>query len=266
MAEKKVRLQKVLAAAGFGSRRRCEELILDGLVQVNGKTVSTLPVLTDPQNDRIQVGSRVLKRQAKVYIMLNKPKGVICALLDPDDKPTVRDLLVGVGQRVFPVGRLDAQSQGLVLMTNDGELTQRLTHPKYGVPKVYVAQVKGKATGQMVATLKSGVRLSEGLARASGVKIVRRGNDRSTLEITLREGRNRQVRRMLAKVGHPVQRLTRVKIGPLSLRGVKTGRFRPLSAIELKNLKAAAQGAGGRSESPVRRKTQKSALGRGAVT
>ncbi len=118
----------------------------------------------------------------------------------------------------------------------------------------------------MVATVKSGVRLSEGLARASGVKIVRRGNDRSTLEITLREGRNRQVRRMLAKVGHPVQRLTRVKIGPLSLRGVKTGRFRPLSTIELKNLKEAVHGADARSESSVRRKTPKSALGRGAAT
>jgi len=235
----KERLQKLLAAAGFGSRRACEEMILDGLVKVNGRVVMKLPVLVDPHRDTIQVGSRMLRPEKKVYFLLNKPKGVVCTLRDPRGRTTVRQLLADVPQRVFPVGRLDADSQGLVLMTNDGELNQRLTHPRYGVEKVYVAEVRGRVEGETVEKLLQGVWLAEGKARARNIHIVRRNAQRSVVQITLTEGKNRQVRRMLAKVGHPVRRLTRIRLGPLRLEGVRVGRYRPLSINELQSLRQA---------------------------
>lgn len=233
----KERLQKVLAQAGLGSRRACEQAIRDGRVQVNRETVSDLPVLVDIEQDRIHFDGRIVRFEPKVYYMLNKPEGVLCTALDPDGRKRAIDLMQGVKQRLFPVGRLDADSQGLLLMTNDGELAEKLTHPRYGVAKTYAVVVEGRITGDEVKALCDGVWLSEGRAAASRVKIVRKGPRTSLIEVVLREGRNRQVRRMLARIGHKVRRLTRVRMGPLVLKGVGAGKYRPLTAREIATLR-----------------------------
>jgi 23S rRNA pseudouridine2605 synthase len=230
------RLQKILAAAGHGSRRACEDIVLQGRVCVNGKRVSDLPVLVEPDDD-IRVDSQPIKRERKVYYLLNKPKGVVCTNWDPAGRKRAVDLLPWVQERVFPVGRLDAESQGLLLMTNDGELTAILTHPRYGVPKTYRARVKGKLTGETLVTLRKGMWLSDGRTQPARVAVAYSSRDYSVLEITLREGRNRQVRRMLAKLGHPVRELTRISIGQLDLRRLGSGRIRPLQPKEVAYLK-----------------------------
>ncbi len=231
------RLQKVLAAAGLGSRRACEELILQGRVRVNGKRVDELPVLVDSAADEVRVDGRRIRLERKVYYLLNKPEGVLCTQRDPDGRTRAVDLLAGVHQRVYPVGRLDASSQGLLLLTNDGELAAALTHPRYGVPKTYRARVKGKVTAEGLEKLRKGIWLSEGKTQPARVTVAYSSRNHSILEVTLREGRNRQVRRMLAKLGHPVRELTRIRIGPLSLRGLRVGRFRALRPAEVEQLK-----------------------------
>jgi 23S rRNA pseudouridine2605 synthase len=227
------RLQKVLAAAGVGSRRECEEIILDARVSVNGQTVSALPVLVDPEHDAIVVDGRRLRTERKVYYLLHKPKGVHCTNYDPAGRVRACDLLRGVSERVFPVGRLDADSTGLLLMTNDGELAQRLAHPRYSVPKTYRAHVSGHITGEEIDRLKKGIWLAEGKAQISAGRIIHTGRNGSVVEITLREGKNREIRRVLARLGHNVRRLMRIKIGPLSLRGLPPGGYRPLKPGEL---------------------------------
>lgn len=242
------RLQKILAAAGIASRRECEQIILDGRVRVNGKLVVTLPVLADPAHDTIVVDGRSLQRERRLYVLLHKPKGVHCTNFDPDGRPLVRNLLGGIRERLFPVGRLDADSTGLLLMTNDGELAQHLMHPRYGVPKTYRAHVAGEVTGEELASLRKGIWLAEGKTRVSEARIIHHGRDRSVVEITLREGRNREVRRVLAKLGHNVRKLMRIRIGPLSLRGLGPGEYRQLTPQELNLLRRA-----GRPERPADR-------------
>lgn len=231
------RLQKVLAAAGVASRRECEQIILDGRVRVNGKLVHSLPVIIDAARDRIVVDGKPLKGARKIYLLFHKPKGVQCTNYDPDGRTRVVDLLVGIKERLFPVGRLDADSTGLLVMTNDGDLAQRLAHPRYGVPKTYRAHVNGPITPDDLARLRKGVWLSEGKAQVSEAKIIHRGAEHSVIEITLQEGRNREVRRVLAKLGHNVRKLMRIRIGPLSLRGLPVGAFRPLTPAELRALR-----------------------------
>ena len=231
------RLQKVLAAAGFGSRRACEEMILAGRVRVNGRPVRSLPVLVNPDADEISVDGRRIRAERKVYYLLNKPKGVFCTQRDPAGRTRAVDLLVGVRERVYPVGRLDADSQGLLLMTNDGDLAAVLTHPRYGVPKTYRARVGGRIGSEHIEHLRRGVWLSGGKTRPARVRLVYGSGTHSVLEITLHEGRNRQVRRMLAKLGHPVRELTRIRIGRLSLRGLGPGQFRPLRPDEVAALR-----------------------------
>jgi len=231
------RLQKILAAAGLASRRGCEEIILDGRVTVNGRRVHTLPVLVDPEADEITVDGRPLKVDRKVYFLLHKPRGVHCTNYDPDGRPRAVDLLGGVRERVFPVGRLDAETTGLLLMTNDGELAEQLTHPRHGVPKTYRAHVNGQVTEEQLADLRKGVWLAEGKTRVSEASIIHAARDQSVVEITLREGRNREVRRVLARIGHAVRKLIRIRIGPLSLRGLGPGEFRPLTSAEVNLLK-----------------------------
>lgn len=233
------RLQRVLAAAGFGSRRACEELILEGRVSVNGERVARLPVLVDPQRDEIAVDGRPVLAEKKVYFLLHKPKGVVCTNSDPSGRTRAVDLLRGVRERVFPVGRLDEDSMGLLLMTNDGELAQRLAHPRYGVPKTYRATCAGRVTPQTLERLRGGVWLSEGRTGPAEASVIHREPESTVLEVTLREGRNREVRRVLAKLGHPVRRLVRIAIGRLSLRGIPLGAFRPLRTEELAALKRA---------------------------
>jgi 23S rRNA pseudouridine2605 synthase len=237
----KVRLQKFLSDTGVASRRHAEELILAGRVLVNDQVVDTLPVFMDPEQDRVTVDGSPVRPQRLEYFIVHKPKGVVCTNYDPAGRLRAVDLLPDLPARLFPVGRLDEESTGLLLMTNDGELAQRITHPRYGVPKTYYAEVRGRVPNDLPATMKGGVYLSEGKARASDVAIEHRSSDRSALLITLREGRNRQVRRMLAKLGHPVRKLKRVQIGPLTLRGLPVGAARRLTPRELAELRAAVQ-------------------------
>jgi 23S rRNA pseudouridine2605 synthase len=233
------RLQKVMASAGVASRRQCEELILQGVVRVNGRVVDELPAFADPQVDEITVHGRKLQEPRRVYYLLNKPKGVICTSSDPQHRPRVIDL-VPAQERVFCVGRLDADTTGLIILTNDAELTNLLTHPKYKVRKTYVAKVAGHVDSQAVEKLRKGIWLAEGRTAPAAVKVLKSGHHDSLLEITISQGLNRQVRRMLAKVGLPVQSLKRTRIGGLTVKGLGMGRYRPLSKAEAASLKRAA--------------------------
>jgi 23S rRNA pseudouridine2605 synthase len=233
------RLQKVLAAAGVGSRRECEELILEGRIEVDGEPVTQLGVRVDSRKQKITVDGEQVKFQRRTYFAVNKPTGVLSTNRDPSGRIRVVDL-VGGEKRLFTVGRLDQHSDGLIIVTNDGELTQRLTHPKYGVPKVYLVQVAGEATGEVIAKLLAGVHLEEGIAKAARASIRKRAKSHTLLEMTLTEGRNREIRRMLAQLGHKVQRLTRIAVGPVRLGKLKPGQFRPLESQEVKELKGLA--------------------------
>lgn len=237
------RLQKILAAAGVAARRACEQLILDGRVHVNGRRVDTLPVLVDLRRDRITIDGKPLPAPRHVYYVLNKPRGVLCTNADPAGRLRAVDLLGGVRERVFPVGRLDADSTGLLLMTNDGGLAERLSHPRYGVPKTYRAEVEGRVDEEDLERLRGGVWLAEGKTSPARAKIVLRQPHRSILEITLREGRNREIRRVLARLGHKVRRLKRVAIGPIQLQSLPIGAYRPLKPKELDTLRKQAEHA-----------------------
>jgi 23S rRNA pseudouridine2605 synthase len=232
----KQRLQKVLAAAGVASRRKCEELILGGAVRINGKAINALPAFADPQKDIITVNDKKIQPVKKVYFLLNKPKGVICTNSDPLGRKKAIDLIPG-RERVFCVGRLDADTTGIIILTNDNELANKLTHPRYAVPKTYVARVKGRINGEAVSKLKKGIRLAEGKTSGGEVKILNRGHEESLVEITIRQGLNRQVRRMLAKVGLPVKSLQRTRIGNITARGLGIGKFRTLTKAEIVYLK-----------------------------
>ena len=230
------RLQKLMAAAGFGSRRACEEMILDGTVTVNGEVVAELPVMVDPSKDRVVIAGKPLRMEKPVYFLMNKPRGVLCTHDDPDGRKRVIDLLVGVRERVFPVGRLDIESTGLILLTNDGSLTQKLTHPRFGVPKTYRAEVMGLPSEESLDKARRGIWLSEGKSAPAKIEFIHKQRDRAVLEITLREGRDREVRRVLAKLGHKVLRLARLQIGKLSIQKLPIGAFRTLSQAEVKYL------------------------------
>jgi len=229
------RLHKILAHAGFGSRRACEGLIEAGRVTVNGRAV-TVGHKADLGEDDVRVDGRRVKPERTVYYLLNKPPGVLCTNADPGGRRRAIDLLAGVTERVYPVGRLDADSRGLLILTNDGDLAALLTHPRYEVPKTYEAEVSGRVSPEDVETLRAGLWLSDGRTSGATVRVAHRGNARSQIRITLREGRNRQVRRVMARLGHRVRRLTRIQIGPLTLRGLGPGKFRRLTPAEVRAL------------------------------
>lgn len=248
MRPMKERIQKLLAAAGVASRRKVEEMVRDGRITVNGKVVLELPVLVDPRTDRVSVDDEEVKFGGKdagprVYLVMNKPKGVLSTNVAQGDQVRAIDLLPPEFKaRVYPVGRLDAESKGLLLLTNDGELTNQLTHPRYGVAKTYRAVVDGRVTPEAIAQLQQGIWLADprkGGFRTgrSQIRVDKRFREKSVIEITIREGRNRQVRRMLAKIGHKVRELTRVKMGPLTLHGLGPGQIRTLTPRELRELK-----------------------------
>ena len=263
----KVRLHKVLAASGLGSRRACEQMILDGLVSVNGQTFSKLPVMVDTKIDKIVVEGQLLPRAARgakartvrsaklVYYLLNKPKGVICTNRERSDHREVNpkrlraiDLMPEVKQRLVSVGRLDVSSRGLLIMTNDGDLVNHLTHPRYQVSKTYRIRIDGYLKVSDIERLKKGLWLSKGRpgrtrkdAKPAGasmakVKIIHRDRGRTVLEVVLREGRNRQIRRMMARLGYKVRDLIRIKIGSLSIKSMSAGSYRKLTAKELDKL------------------------------
>lgn len=236
-----VRLQKVLAAAGVDSRRKCEELILEGAVRVNRKVVDSLPAFVEPEKDVITVNGKRIWAERKVYFLLNKPKGVICTNKDPGGRKRAIDM-VASRERIFCVGRLDIDTTGLIILTNDSELANRLTHPRYEIAKTYVARVKGQARGEQIEKLKRGVWLAEGKTGRAAVKILRRSGRESLLEVTIRQGLNRQVRRMLAKVGLRVKSLKRTRIGRLNERGLGVGKFRALSKKEVEILRKKTEG------------------------
>jgi 23S rRNA pseudouridine2605 synthase len=231
------RLQKVLARSGFGSRRACEELIAAGRVLVNGEA-AILGRRVDPDSDMVEVdGIPVSIGQGLVYYLLNKPAGVVTTAADPQGRSTVIDL-VPLEPRVFPVGRLDAATEGLLLLTNDGGLSHRLTHPSFGVEKEYLAEVEGTPAPGTLRRLREGVDLDDGRTAPAQVSAVAP----NALRIVIHEGRNRQVRRMCAAVGHPVVRLVRTRIGPLAERRLPPGEWRPLTMAEVRALEAAAAG------------------------
>ena len=234
------RLQKILSRAGIASRRKAEELIQTGHVQVNGKVVTELGTKANPRTDRIAIDGRPLRPPEELlYILLHKPINVVTTLSDPEGRPTVRQLLPEIRERVFPVGRLDFHSSGLLLFTNDGELALRLTHPRYGIRKTYRVKVKGTPTPEALAQLGSGVRLEEGKTAPAEVRIERSQEGKTWLEITLGEGRKREVRRMCERVGYPVEKLSRVRLGPLTLGKLAPGHHRMLTAREVRELRRA---------------------------
>ena len=232
----KQRLQKVLAAAGIDSRRKCEDLILEGAVCVNHKVVDKLPVFVDPEKDIITVDGRKIRAAGKVYFLLNKPVSVICTNSDPMGRKKAIDI-VSSRERIFCVGRLDIDTSGLIILTNDSELTNRLTHPRYGLHKTYLVRVKGRVQSEPVEKLKRGIWLAEGKTNKAAVKVLKRGQDYSQLEITICQGLNRQIRRMLVGVGLSVKSLKRTRIGKLNGRGLGVGKFRKLTGAEVAYLR-----------------------------
>jgi 23S rRNA pseudouridine2605 synthase len=238
------RLQKLLSSAGVASRRAAEELIVQGRVEVNGETVRTLGTKADPATDTVRVDGRRLRFDIKPrYIVMNKPKGVVTTRKDPQRRRTVIELLRGVREYVYPVGRLDYESEGLLLLTSDGDLAARLTHPRHAVERVYEAVVVGSPSDEALEKLRRGVFLDGARTAPADVRRLagsRGHHDLTTLLITLREGRNRQVRRMCASIGHPVRKLTRVRMGPIKLGELKPGHWRDLTPQEVERLRRAA--------------------------
>ena len=237
-----VRLQKLLSMAGVASRRAAETLILDGRVEVNGTVVTALGTKADPARDEIRVDGRRLRFDTRLrYILLNKPRGYVTTRHDPEGRPTVLDLLHGVTEYVYPVGRLDYDSEGLLLLTSDGDLAAKLTHPRHSVERVYEAIVLGVPDEDALDGFRRGIVVDGERMQPAEVRrgtVVNKGGQQTTrLTITLREGRNRQVRRMCAKIGHPVRRLTRVRMGSIRLDDLPSGRWRDLTPREIATLK-----------------------------
>ena len=230
------RVQRALARAGFGSRRACEQLIVDARVTVNG-TVATLGDRVDPEVDTVTVDGVTVNLDPNVrYYALHKPPGVVTTMNDPQGRPDIRGFLPEDGPRVFPVGRLDRDSEGLLLLTNDGELGNRLLHPRYAVEKEYLAEVDGAPTDRLVSRIRRGVKLEDGLAKPTAVRVVAASGPRGALRLTMTEGRKREVRRLLAEVGLPVTRLVRLRIGPVKLGNLPPGELRELTPEEIRSL------------------------------
>jgi 23S rRNA pseudouridine2605 synthase len=242
------RLNKVLAHAGVGSRRHCEDLIVAGRVTVDGAPVRELGSKVEPGQE-ICVDGQPIQAEQQVYWLVNKPRGYLCTNHDPARRPLAIDLVPKVSQRVYTVGRLDEDSEGLLLLTNDGELANRLTHPRYGVEKTYLVQVAGRPSREDQEQLLKGVYLSDGHVRARRVKRLRTQGDSTWLQIVLSEGKNREIRRMLARLGHKVMRLQRIAIGPVHLGKLKSGKARRLAPDEQAALRRATVRRGRREQS-----------------
>ena len=242
------RLQKIIAAAGITSRRKAEELITSGHVQVNGTVVTELGTKADPETDHIRVNGKLLQSTERhTYLILNKPKGYVTTVSDPEKRPTVMDLVRGVKGRVYPVGRLDYASEGLIVLTNDGDLAHRLMKAASHVPKTYLVKVAGTPKEEAIAKLRAGISIATDEGRRvrtapAAVRIIKEAAN-PWYEITLIEGRNRQIRRMFEAVGHHVEKIKRVRYGPLTL-DVPPGEFRPLTLKEIERLKSATKNAG----------------------
>ena len=233
-----IRLQKLLAQAGFGSRRKCEDMITEGRVEVDGELVTELGTRVDPKKQHIRVdGSRVHLNPNHVTLALNKPKKVLSAMDDPKGRYTLADIIGDKYERVFHMGRLDYDSEGLILMTNDGELSQHVMHPKYEVEKTYIATIDGKIGGNVCRRLVTqGVQLDDGLVKLDHCAIIDANRDQTIVKVVLHSGKNRIVRRIFGAIGYPVRRLVRTQIGPIKLGDLKSGTYRVLSQVEVRSL------------------------------
>jgi pseudouridine synthase len=239
------RLQRVMASGGIASRRKCEEMIEEGKVKVNGVRVDFLPAWVNPAIDKITiVGHKLNMHTDPIYVMYYKPRGIICTMSDPEGRKCIGDIIAHPIGRIFPIGRLDLDSQGLLLLTNDNTLANELTHPRHGMSKTYEVTVRGNLQEETISKLQKGIYLSDAhtkhdhkrsgkKANIDSIEIIRHDRDRTLLKIVLKEGRNRQIRRMLAVVGHPVKRLRRTHIGQVSLKGLRPGQWRDLTQQEV---------------------------------
>jgi len=229
-----VRLQKVIAAAGLASRRQAEEMIVDGRVEVNGHLVTELGTRVDPVSDVVRVdGSRIPPQRHHVYLALNKPRGVISTMEDPQGRPALAQYIPRKAGRLFHVGRLDADTEGLIILTNDGDFAQRLSHPSFEIDKTYMVETDGAMDNAALRRLERGVTLEDGFIRPDKVKLVSRTSSKTLVEITLHSGRNRVVRRMMEALGFPAQRLARLRIGPIRLGNLPSGQTRELTSAEI---------------------------------
>lgn len=231
------RLHKIMAQAGVASRRKCEELILDRRVKVNGDVIDYLGAKVDPTSDKIEVDGRILTLHSRrCYVLLNKPRGYLTTAADRFGRPTVMDLVRKVKARLYPVGRLDKDSEGLLLLTNDGDLAFRLTHPRFKVPKTYLVKVRGFPGDRELNRLRAGIVLEDGPTMPARVDILKKGEKTTWLKIAILEGRKRQIRRMCGRIGYPVRRLVRIAIGPVSLGELPVNQYRLLSQEEVGKL------------------------------
>lgn len=230
------RLQKVMAHAGVASRRKSEQLIKEGKVRVNGQLVLELGTKVNPLMDRIEVNGKVIQNEAKKTFLFYKPKSVITSVHDPQGRKVVTDYFSQIPERIYPVGRLDYDTEGALLLTNDGKLAHWFMHPKYEVDKEYIVTVKGKVTADQAEQLRKGIRLEDGLTAPASVTILSSQKNQSRLKIVIHEGRNRQIRRMCEAIGHSVKKLVRTRIAFLTLQGLNKGEFRPLTTSEYKRL------------------------------
>jgi 23S rRNA pseudouridine2605 synthase len=248
------RLQKIISAAGITSRRAAEELIREGRVRVNGKVVTELGTKADATKDHIKVDGKLINpKQPPTYIMLNKPVGFVTTMSDPEGRRTVQDLLKGIKVRVYPVGRLDYNTEGLLLMTNDGDFAHLITHPKHEFPKTYLTKVKGVVEESQIDNLEKGIYLDDGKTAPAKIKKIRKEEANSWLEITIHEGRKRQVRRMFDRVGHSVIKLKRIRTGNLSLGDLPEGSYRYLTPVEVQALREASEKTDVRIQKPASR-------------
>ncbi|MCL2784213.1 MAG: rRNA pseudouridine synthase [Propionibacteriaceae bacterium] len=235
--DNRIRLQKVIAAAGLASRREAEEMIVDGRVEVNGHLVTELGTRVDPDRDVVRLdGARIPPQRNHLYFALNKPVGVISTLDDPQGRASLKDYLPRKAGRLFHVGRLDADTEGLIILTNDGDFAQRLSHPSFEIDKMYLVEVEGVMDNQALKRLEKGVNLEDGFIRPDKVKLVSRTSTKTLIEITLHSGRNRVVRRMMEALGFPIARLARLRVGPIRLGNLPSGQIRELSVSEVGSL------------------------------
>lgn len=234
----KERLQKILSMAGLASRRHAEKLITEGRVKVNGAVVKSLGFKADPQWDHISLdGKPIGKLERKAYLLMNKPRGCVTTLDDPLGRRTVRDFIRGEKRMVKPVGRLDFDSEGLLILTNDGDLQERLTHPRYGIRRTYLVKVRGFPDPAAIRKLRDGIRLEDGMTQPAKVRLVEKLKKNSWMRLTVYEGRNRLIKRMCTAISHPVIRLKRIRYGPLALGDLKPGKYRYLTPKEIGELK-----------------------------
>jgi len=231
-----IRIQKLLSQAGIASRREAERLIKEGRVSVNGKRVTELGTKVDPDKDRVKVDHKLVLLPKKIYIILNKPKRYITSVQDPEGRPVITDLLPELGSKVFPVGRLDYDTEGLILLTNDGDIAQKLQHPRYKIPRTYLAKIKGTPNEKDLYPITKGIKLDDGLTLPAEVKKIKEGLKNCWVEITVREGKNRLVKRMFERIGFPVLKLIRIRFDGLKLHNLPSGHFRFLNHIEVTRL------------------------------